>query len=173
MLINLSLGCVCRRSQESECTTNLRAWHTAERSWHTERGVYSTDFGEIGFAPEFGNRYLYTDDPLGRFAPRATRNYPSAGMMPERVEFQPVTFADVPARVAGGQRVGLTGTCPDCEIAAVCVAQLDDDEEVDVWSISTAPRIDERTGEEIPAGIPFHDRADRHPRQSVAERWFR
>lgn len=162
----------CSRSYESECMSNLRVWFAAETSWYADRKEYSTDFAAIGFAPESYNRYLYTDDPLGTFASRM-ESAPHTVIPPSYQPASSLRFADIPARVAGGEVVGISGACPNCRASAVCVAQLDDDDEVDVWSISTVDRIDEVTDAIVVAGIPFHERTDRHPQRSMPARWLR
>ncbi|MFT3841270.1 MAG: hypothetical protein QM723_30040 [Myxococcaceae bacterium] len=175
-VLNIASGPFIRfhgHSPESECMTNLKAWFIAESSWYGERREYLTNFATIGFAPEGRhNRYLYTDDPLGSFG-SAWSPDPHTGILPSSDWPYPLRYADIPARVAGGEIVGVTGTCPDCRASAVCVAQLDNDDEVDVWSISTVDRIDEVTGAIVVAGVPFHERTDRHRQRSLPERWLR
>jgi hypothetical protein len=67
-----------------------------------------------------------------------------------------VSWALVPARVEGDLPVGVS----DDAATAVCVGDLDGDSEVDVWSVSTSLRHS-RSGDVIPAGVPWHDRSDR------------
>lgn len=174
-LINVALPFLIRfqgRPVESECMSNLRVWFAAESAWYEERREYSSDFGAIGFGPERLNRYLYTDDPLGPFGDQASSSRYTV-IAPSHDRGHPLRFVDIPARVAGGEIVGVTGTCPDCRASAVCVAQLDDDDEVDVWSISTVDRIDEVTDAIVVAGVPFHERSDRHRQRTLPERWLR
>lgn len=71
----------------------------------------------------------------------------------------PVRWALVPARVAGDVPVA-PAECSGCGVTAACVGNIDDDPEVDVWSISTERRVSQ-DGEEIAAGVPWHDRIDR------------
>ncbi len=47
------------RSKQSEAKTNLKAVFTGQKSRFGERDRYSNLIGEIGFAPERGNRYWY------------------------------------------------------------------------------------------------------------------
>ena len=49
---------------------------------------------------------------------------------------------------------GLEGTCPDCNVTIACVANLDDDPDVDVWTISTKDRP------EAARGTPIHHLKD-------------
>lgn len=52
--------------------------------------------------------------------------------------------------------VGLSGECPMCQVTMLCAAQLDGDDTVDVWTISTVERTGEN-GARIPAGMPWLD----------------
>jgi type IV pilus assembly protein PilA len=47
------------RSKQSEAKTNLKAVFTGQKSRFGERDRYADQIGEIGFAPERGNRYAY------------------------------------------------------------------------------------------------------------------
>jgi type IV pilus assembly protein PilA len=47
------------RSKQAEAKTNLKAIFTGQKSRFGERDRYSDFLGEIGFAPERGNRYAY------------------------------------------------------------------------------------------------------------------
>lgn len=47
------------RSKQSEAKTNLKAIFSGQKSRFGERDAYSTALGDIGFAPERGNRYSY------------------------------------------------------------------------------------------------------------------
>jgi type IV pilus assembly protein PilA len=47
------------RSKQAEAKTNLKAIFTGQKSRYGERDRYSDFLGEIGFAPERGNRYHY------------------------------------------------------------------------------------------------------------------
>ena len=47
------------RSKQSEVKTNLKAIFTGQKSRYGERDSYSPSLGDIGFAPERGNRYSY------------------------------------------------------------------------------------------------------------------
>jgi type IV pilus assembly protein PilA len=61
------------RSRQSEVKSNLKALFTAEKSYYGDKLAYCTGFDTIGFAPERGNRYLYTiDAAAGQKALRTT-----------------------------------------------------------------------------------------------------
>ncbi len=77
------------RSKQSEAKTNLKAVFTGQRAKFSERERYSTRPGEVGFAPERGNRYLYDFGPAAggfttcgagtAFEPRADGTIPPGG----------------------------------------------------------------------------------------------
>jgi hypothetical protein len=116
------------RSKQAECKTNLRALYRAERTFFDEKRVFSENAEQVGFVPET-KYYAYAMSREG--APAAARD-----------------------RVHG--TLGINGTCPDCTFTAACVGNIDNDPEVDVWSVST----NERTGpggQMIPAGEVFHE----------------
>lgn len=48
-----------------------------------------------------------------------------------------VSFEQLPPGVQA--ILGMTGTSPQCQISAACAANLDDDDTLDVWVISTGP----------------------------------
>jgi type IV pilus assembly protein PilA len=47
------------RAKQAEAKTNLKAIFSGQRARYAEHDAYSTKMGEIGFAPERGNRYSY------------------------------------------------------------------------------------------------------------------
>ncbi len=51
------------RARQSEAKSNLKALWTAEKSWYGDKQSYCTSLDNTGFAPERGNRYLYTIVP--------------------------------------------------------------------------------------------------------------
>jgi len=144
-----------------ECKANLKAWYTAERAFFYEKERYSTSVAEIGFRPERGNRYLYLDDVRVAFTDRSTEKDVGTprdtGFQPDLYKFGPdvgIPIRDLPSRLAGGVPLGMKGKCPDCEITALCMGQLDKDPTYDLWSISTEKRI-APDGAEIPEGQPY------------------
>jgi type IV pilus assembly protein PilA len=52
------------KSKQAEARTSMKAIFTGQRSRFGERDRYSSAIGEIGFAPERGNRYFYDLGPL-------------------------------------------------------------------------------------------------------------
>ncbi len=128
------------RSKQSECKTNLKAALTAERAYHNDKDTYSSSPKETFFQPERGNRYLYRlgDGPLE-----------AAGIAADNGRFPEISndALDAALRQRVG-KLGVAGTCPDCEVTIGCAGNIDKDDEIDVWSVSTG----ERTG---PGGVPI------------------
>ncbi len=155
------------RPKSHECRSNLKGWYTGQRAFLQEKDRYSTSMSEVGFSPERGNRYLYVDALPGsltdRSGPTETRGRGDTGILPDVYKLGPkaaVPPSAVPLILAGNVPLGLSGKCPEnCQISAVCVAQLDDDPTFDIWSISTAPRK-LPGGELIYEGQPFLESND-------------
>lgn len=61
------------RAKQAEAKTNLKAIFTGQRTRYAESEAYSVRMGEIGFAPERGNRYSYDlGNPAGITAQTGT-----------------------------------------------------------------------------------------------------
>jgi type IV pilus assembly protein PilA len=151
------------RAKQSECKSNLRAFFTAEKSYFAEHDEYSKSIQALGFEPERGNRYAYFVDRSGTLEDRsstAARLEPDdVGVQVDLLKFttaRAVKVEDIPAKLAGGVRLGISGKCPECEVTMACAGNIRDDAKLDVWSVSTADRKDD-SGEVIPAGQPFND----------------
>jgi len=147
------------RSKQGECKANLKAWYVTQRAYFAEKDTYSTSIQEVGFMPERRNRYAYFAGP-GPVEDRSTTGaqlvvgaqgigVDTLGISTARA----ITFAQLPEGV--GSMVGIQGDCPECDITLVCAGQVDNDETLDVWSISTMAREAE-DGTPIPEGIPFN-----------------
>lgn len=124
------------RSKQAECKTHLKALHVAQRSFHAEKDAYSPDPKAIGFAPD-QQRYAYflSDDPQH--------------WLTETVHGAPLT------EVPDVGTIGIEGECPECHYTAVCAANIDQDETLDVWFISSEDKeLDD--GQVIPAGTPHN-----------------
>ncbi|HEY8209556.1 MAG TPA: DUF4190 domain-containing protein [Myxococcaceae bacterium] len=153
------------RAKQAECKSNLKSAYTAERSFQAEKNAYSTNANEIGFGPERGNRYAYFLFDVGQVQDRSTaRPEDGPGVTGFGVDTfkhpqeRPISYGDVP-EVAGGQRAGVHGQCPECSFVVVCAGNIDKDATLDVWSISSEDRTSPK-GEHIPGGIPFNDVSD-------------
>jgi type II secretory pathway pseudopilin PulG len=147
------------RSKQGECKANLKAWYMMERAYFQEKDTYSLSIQEVGFMPERRNRYAYFAGP-GPTDDRSTTGAQlvvgAQGIGVDTLGIstaRPITFAQLPEEV--GSMVGIQGECPECDITLVCAGQVDTDETLDVWSVSTMERQSE-DGMTIPAGIPFN-----------------
>jgi type II secretory pathway pseudopilin PulG len=146
------------RAKQAECRTYLRSFYVGQLSASGEAGGYPRELAKAQFAPERGNRYAYFVEA----GPMEDRSGPQAqGVEEARAigvdtfqykDAQPITFAQLPPQVA--QQAGLSGECPDCRITLVCAGNIDRDDTLDVWSISTGERTVE--GKSVPAGEPLH-----------------
>jgi type IV pilus assembly protein PilA len=120
------------RSKQAECNGRLRKIYLAQKDYFEAHQTYATDFNALGHSPD-ARRYTYF------LAPASTKSPTTAGV-------KPVNLDQLPA-LAGGAVVGIEGPCPDCIFTAVCASNADADEDLDVWSISTAARGELQAGE--------------------------
>lgn len=134
------------RSKQAEVKSNLKAAYVAERSYLGEKETFSEDFGEVGFSPGPGNRYLYLVSQKGAHGITAADPKLAAG----------ATVAGYVAAIPPGvlAEAGTHGKCPDdCYVTVIGVGNIDNDAALDVWSISTQART--FGGVAVPAGQPF------------------
>ncbi len=150
------------RAKQSECRTNLKSWYTGQRAYQFEGGL-SLSVDRVGFVPERGNRYAYFAGP-GPIEERsgldARHGEDAVGFGVDTFKFQgaqPITLEQLPPDVAS--TVGFSGTqCPegpDCGITMACAGNIDRDDTLDVWSISTVERTGP-DGERYMPGEPVH-----------------
>lgn len=130
------------RSKQSECKMNLRAAYTAQRSYYSEKDAYAADPQVVGFSVDTPGRYLYRFDGEGDLA--------SVGVPARHAQAAPVNQleASLPADLRA--ELGLHGECPECDITMACAGNIDGDDTIDVWSVSTADRT--IRGEPVSAG---------------------
>ncbi|QRN94376.1 fimbrial protein [Archangium violaceum] len=147
------------RSKQAECRANLKAWYTTQRAYFQQKDAYSASIEEVGFSPERGNRYAYFAGPgplEERGTPQVVRTAAVQGIGVDTVKYagaKPISLEQLPEGL--GSMVGVQGECPDCNITLVCAGQVDRDDTLDVWSISTEERMLE-DGTPIPGGVPFN-----------------
>jgi type IV pilus assembly protein PilA len=125
------------KKQQAECRIGLKGAYVAERAYYGEKDVYSENPTVIGFSPDTQRAVLVlgpSATPLG--------NGPDPNTL----------AAAITARLSG--RVGVIGHCPRCNITIGCAANLDADEDLDVWSISTEDRVGPKG--KIPSGVPYN-----------------
>lgn len=138
------------RSKQSEAKMNLKGAFMAEKSWFAERDTYSESFAEMGFIPERGNRYMYVVSPS---ADASSKIDADGKHSPDN----PALLAAIPASLLAD--TGVQGKCPDaCHITVVAVGNVDNDPDVDLWSVSTEARTID--GTPVPAGQPYNHRSD-------------
>lgn len=131
--------------RDHECRSALRSITAAEFSFYSEHQRYSVHPAEIGWAPSLGNRYLYLFAPEGDLTRRDEVKSPplmeSVGYGPDS-RTRAVLLEDLLLALPADVRAmtGLKGACPACELTVACVANLDADADVDVWTVSTADR---------------------------------
>lgn len=141
--------------KDHECRSSLRSIIGLEYAYFSEHQKYSVHPVEVGFAPAQGNRYLYLFASEGPLTRRDELPSPPLG---ESVGYGPdsrkrdVLLEDLLAKLPPETRatVGLSGSCPTCEVTIACVGNLDADADVDVWTISTMNRPG------AAAGTPLH-----------------
>ncbi len=157
----LATGCNLVRGppKDHECRATMRTIFGLQTAYYSRHQAYSPHPVVIGWAPSQGNRYLYLLDKEGDVTRRDGLPSPP---LEESVGYGPDTkkrdvsveelLPKLPAEVRA--LLGLEGTCPACDITVACVGNLDADDDVDVWSISTKDRPD------APRGTPIHHRKD-------------
>jgi hypothetical protein len=155
------------RQDVAQCQSDLHAWYLAEQAHRSETGSYDARYEAIHLLPPFGNHYAYFASPEG---PLATQ----VGKLPNRPEgatgsqakvygHRPdsaVERSEVPRILAGGAKLGVEGTCPQCEATAVCAGHPYDGE-LDLWSVSTRDR-ELPDGRVVRAGVSYHEQDGAH-----------
>lgn len=142
-------------AKQRECSEQLYALYGAQTRLHASNGRYTTQLQELDVAPKAG-RYVYLLSPEGK---RWTGGPVEAGAtgigiaQPEN-PFETTEFIEGKVPSLLRETVGVAGTCPGCSVTMLCAANLDADETLDVWSISSAPRTD-ANGNTIAAGVPL------------------
>lgn len=145
--------------RDHECRSTLRQVFGLETAFFSERQKYSVHPVEIGWAPAHGNRYLYLFSAEGPLTRRDELASPplaeSVGYGPDTIK-RGVLLEDLLVRFPPELKatLGVEGTCPACEVTIGCIGNLDDDPELDVWTISTKNRP------EAARGTPIHHLKD-------------
>lgn len=145
------------RAKQSECKSNLKAAFVAEKSLFAERDAYSVHLAELGFLPERGNRYLYLFNARGPvLEPGGPVDATHVGVGPDTArhpDANAITYrGQLPADLDA--ELGVHGDCPDCDVTIACVGNIDNDDTLDVWSVSTRERVD-KEGLSVPPGVPM------------------
>ncbi|RKH22384.1 pilin [Corallococcus praedator] len=130
------------RSKQAECKVNLKSIYLSAQARLAEEQPLGS-LTELGFAPEPGNRYAYVLRLPDSFIPVSER---FTAIDPSGIQT---------ALENAGVEPGVQGECPECTLTAVCVGNVDNDDTLDVWSISTAERTDAK-GKAIAPGEVFN-----------------
>lgn len=132
------------RSKQSECKSNLKAIAISQRSRGDEG--FTEDMAQLGWTPDGETRYSYvvSSNPEGEggMVVGSKAGAPAQGQIRDALR-QPL---------AGEAQVGLNG---EGVWTGACVGNVDSDDTLDVWSVSSADR-DGRAGK-IPAWEPHND----------------
>jgi hypothetical protein len=149
VLVTSSRRAAEAQTAEAECLTHLTAIGTAQRHHFEKYQKYATDFD----APFLHEAFRLLDSSGRLQPPRYTfvMGATKRGTLPAEGRVPPLL---------GGVTPGLMGQCPVCEYAAMCVANIDADPQLDVWSVTSLPRALADGGTLAP-GQPFHDAVDR------------
>ncbi|WP_426754148.1 type IV pilin protein [Myxococcus sp. Y35] len=145
------------RSKQWECKANLRAFFDAQRSYHAEHGAYALTISKVGFIPERGNRYAYftaVGPVAARDTAEASVGEDAVGIGVERSRderIRPVTLEGLPSWVT--RQLGVVGACPECQLTMACAGNIDVDDTLDIWLVSTKTLTD-LEGNRVPPGIP-------------------
>ncbi|RYZ42839.1 MAG: pilin [Myxococcaceae bacterium] len=127
------------RSKQTECKVQLKSLYVSAMSRMQEEQPVGS-FADLGFEPGPRNRYAYV---LGL----------PDGIFPVGGSFTALDpFAIQAALSNAGLETGVKGECPECTLTAACVGNVDNDDTLDVWSISTAERTDAE-GKTIAPGV--------------------
>ncbi len=153
------------RSKQSEAKVNLKSMYTSEKSFYQEKDRYSSLVGEVGFAPERGNRYAYYIGTAGTNSNRttATGSVASTDQGVQVDTFKYTTATAAPAidvfTVGGGAvtGVGVISTCPSCDWGGYAIGNVDTDATLDEWSIATVSRA---TTSPASSGEPYNELND-------------
>ena len=147
------------RAKQAECKMNLKSWYTAQKMYQVEHEAYEPTLARVGFAPERGNRYAYLagEGPMearGEMQLEATEGAVAIGVDTFKYANQrPVSVTDLPPEVSG--QLGLSGECPDCTITMACAGNIDNDDTLDVWVVSTGELdLKDVDGATVTPGVP-------------------
>jgi type IV pilus assembly protein PilA len=159
------------RNHQQECLENLRSICFAERMVQAKGEPFIGRVADLPQPIPRGNRFAYFlgSGPLEVRGPDAGAADPAAtavsvdvtGWQVPKGMKQLVLASDLPPLFLGDAGLGASGACPGptCQFVAACAGNLDVDDELDVWSASTQPRVD-RLGGRVGPCEPFHERSD-------------
>ncbi|WP_254627396.1 prepilin-type N-terminal cleavage/methylation domain-containing protein [Myxococcus sp. CA040A] len=127
------------KSKQSEAKTNLKAIFTAQKAYFGEKDKYVSDFKVVGFDPEPGNRFTYAIASNCTAAAQAVsaRLYDKGCIGQDLARFtEPPTVTQAPLG-----KIGVDGTCPNCDFYATAAGNVDNDPLGDTWGITSLATI--------------------------------
>ena len=133
------------RSKQSECKANLKGLYVAQKAYESDKGAWPESFDAMGWRPEAGNRYSYFLSPT-EMVPADHVRHPSVAAEDHAGALGRANVEVGPHAV----RVGPAG-----EVVAACVGNVDNDETLDVWTVSN--RVRPGPNAPVPAGTPMND----------------
>jgi type IV pilus assembly protein PilA len=121
------------RSKQAECRATLKRIVTAQQAYREANGAFATTFEALSVSAPPDNRYAYM---LGAAQGQRLEPAPKWGT----------------PRLAGAnlERASASGE----GYTALCVGNIDNDEAVDVWGVSSEPQVD-ASGTPVAAGTLF------------------
>lgn len=132
------------RIKQYECKKMLTDIAAAEGAYFAEHREYAATFAALSIAAPEYQRYTYILDPTGGSGSIMRRDVTRFGEL----------VGSLPVKDAAGLDIGIF---PD-HFTAACVGNVDDDPDVDVWSVSSSDR--NIAGSVVRAGQPFNDKSD-------------
>ena len=120
------------KAKQSEAKLNIKSLYSAQKAHFAELDAYSTNASELGLLP--GTRFTCFVTPTSSVA---STTVPAT------------TYEQL--HLSADNQPGVVGECPSCEFTAVCAGNIDSDDTLDVWSISS---VDRACGK---AGVPCND----------------
>lgn len=144
------------RSKQSEAKANLKSAYMSEKFYFESNQKYSADIGEVGFSAMPGNRYMYSFSTDGELAEAGGSK--GSGVKADSKKFPTIDNEaiekGVPQEIWADS--GIEGECPNaCSITIVAAGNIDNDDTIDVWTVSTKDRV--IGGQNVPAGTPHND----------------
>lgn len=148
------------RSKQSEVKANLKAVYTAQKAYMQEKDKYSGFAGDIGFAPERGNRYAYyISDTTGC----TDRSGTDAGLNANDpcIEVDSFRFPEVTAGTGvapSPTTAPAVATAIPYTFTASAAGNIDNDSGLDTWFISSESGTCD--GDNNSSGTPCNDLND-------------
>src|SRR4051812_25878068 len=139
------------RSKQSEAKANLKAMFTAQKAYAAEKDKFSELTGEVGFSPERNNRYAYFNGPAGGTMEARTAATVAALSTDTRISYDVFKYGAVapfavainttPATACALGAAGIDTTVTPVQWTGMAQGQVDNDDVMDLWSISTNSRV--------------------------------